>query len=961
MGRFLDIKEFLQHLRTNEGVAILLVWAVGASAALLAKQVGALLWAILRPFLSGAFILDRYYFLPLYLRAVERAADQTQSPWLDGLRLQDVLVPVSPTTEGAGGDRVELRDVVPRLRAALITGEPGSGKTTALKSIALDCIRGRLAPCGGGRNVPIWIELRAWANSGKDLADTVLETFVRAEFPKPGRLIRGLRRAGRLVYLLDGLDEVHEAHRPRIVAAVRSLLLEEQRDGGCRVFLTSRPSSYHGQLDDLIPDRFATAEFTRAQVREFLLGRRNYRPPRSAERLFQEIADHPRILAICRNPLLLSIVSHLYIHTRYELPESREEFYKHCIDALLREWDSARELEGDRGYGFTPTLKQAFLEELAFEALSARWDALDQGRLVDSAGRFLGRKKKRNVEPDVFVEEVIRSGLLSRTPEGEVRFAHRTLAESLAASYLHRAAQDLVDLLRRDCGGWLEVASLYVADDRTKVEEIQELLQAVRAQGDRSAFLILAGEAHTCPAEQRLWVLDELRGRPEIWEELDRRAYAALARIGDDARPILTEMMAWRSVAVRNKAIHALGHSRETWAVDLVVAALTEEETRAAAVEALAGLGDEALEILSGLIAAHDGNARLLRSCIEAAAGLDAVAAIELVLPLAWHEDPAVRLAASSLVAQRLAEGPARRAFEAGEAIAWHGHEPDEPEAGTPASWAVPWLEPGHRQARSCYGKLIDNLAAPLRHAAAEDPPLRQALDRIPAVLLIPTLIHAGSDAARRLAGADARRGPERMGCPSAAVALEVAKRSDERNRALWSRARGPLRRDVEVSEIGTVYKMGFIALLLTTLPLVVAVLAGKVSPRWLTALAPTLLVVLFRPTVFPTEIEEDPGRMSLIDSIMISLTIVGLSPGVLRSLLLDRGRMGRARLGIALAAVYAPLLLGAAIAALRLGPWALAAVGLGFLTPFFLDLSRLRRSNPFLALRYALEGRAIS
>ena len=52
-------------------------------------------------------------------------------------------------------------------------------------------------------------------------------------------------------------------------------------------------------------------------------------------------------------------------------------------------------------------------------------------------------------------------------------------------------------------------------------------------------------------------------------------------------------------------------------------------------------------------------------------------------------------------------------------------------------------------------------------------------------------------------------------------------------------------------------------------------------------------------------------------------------------------------------------MLLGAAIAASRLGPWAIASVSLGFLLPFCLDLGRLRRSNPFLVLRYALEGRA--
>ena len=124
------------------------------------------------------------------------------------------------------------------------------------------------------------------------------------------------------------------------IGEIRTLLSNEQKSPNpCRIYVTSQPAGYQDQLIDLVEESLYMADFTPAQMVKFIENW-DFRPPKSQERLISALMDRHQILEICRNPLM------------------------HFCDTGMqpRNWRSRNK--------FPPSLKEAFLQDLAFEVLS---------------------------------------------------------------------------------------------------------------------------------------------------------------------------------------------------------------------------------------------------------------------------------------------------------------------------------------------------------------------------------------------------------------------------------------------------------------------------------------------------------------------------------------------------------------------------------------------------------------
>ncbi len=100
-------------------------------------------------------------------------------------------------------------------RAALL-GQPGAGKSTTLRRLAAD--RAAAALEQPAAPLPILVNLGAWTG-GEDLA-----AFLAVQAPGVGAAAAALAQAGRLILLLDGLNEVPTAQRAAKGAALRAFL-----------------------------------------------------------------------------------------------------------------------------------------------------------------------------------------------------------------------------------------------------------------------------------------------------------------------------------------------------------------------------------------------------------------------------------------------------------------------------------------------------------------------------------------------------------------------------------------------------------------------------------------------------------------------------------------------------------------------------------------------------------------
>lgn len=781
---------------------------------------------ILDPLLSGAILLDQIWGKPRYLKQTRAALERLRNPWLwEGARLSDVFVPVlaSSAQVNSGGD-FDLHTGIRQYKAAVIIGGPGSGKTTALKAFG---IQSMVVPPGNSsldRRTPIFISLRAFGDSEVTLWTYLVSHLQEHGFPRPERFLKREAKRGRLVFLLDALDEVDPQKCATVLHEIRMLIVQEVHRGN-RVYLSSRPGTYEGQLHDVVNKTLYMVDFSPSQIRTFI-SNCEFRPPKSGAILAGVINDRPPILEICRNPLMLTIATYLYRDTDYQLPESREEFYKTCVDALLRRWDVTKDLE--KRNHFPPDLKHVFLEELAARALESQRLDLSLDLLFSSATAFL-EKRQPSADQAAFIEEVIRSGLLIRLPTSEIFFAHKTLAESLAATHLKGSPQKLIERWQKSPAAWLEVVSLYVADVRTPEDDIATVLTTAKQMGNLDTHVILAGEAYVCPEPQKSELLNRIEAQNERWESLSRRAFAGLGRLGESARPLLTQMLTRGSPAIRQGAVFALGYVGQKWAMDLIAMAFEDNTTRKVAVEALASLGDRALPIVREVVDNGSSSAAAGAAGMRVLQKIGSVDATLYLVTLLRHPNTVVRYEA--------AQGILKQASEKDGMLVLHRAAQKlnivlDPASSALLKWAFP-LEKESSKLTPVYAQVVATVRDTNRPSEGDGSPT--AASSLPLSLVVPMAIELSQPAllqewirGRRYVQYGSQYS---VGVPGLLTLFERSPQAEVRH--TWSSVLEGTSRDIAIS--GSAFSA--ISMLLTGVlaaPVVLCVVREYLSPAWL-------------------------------------------------------------------------------------------------------------------------------
>ncbi|MCB1033279.1 MAG: NACHT domain-containing protein, partial [Acidobacteria bacterium] len=119
----------------------------------------------------------------------------------------------------------------------LVLGEPGSGKTTTLLELAQDLLRG--AEDDPTSPVPVVFPLSSWAGEGRSLGDWMVDELAK-KYMVPKKVSRAWPGGGRILPLLDGLDEVEGGQRPRCVEAINLFT----RENPVRVVVCCRLREY---------------------------------------------------------------------------------------------------------------------------------------------------------------------------------------------------------------------------------------------------------------------------------------------------------------------------------------------------------------------------------------------------------------------------------------------------------------------------------------------------------------------------------------------------------------------------------------------------------------------------------------------------------------------------------------------------------------------------------------------
>jgi len=344
----------------------------------------------------------------------------------------------------------------------IVLGGPGTGKTTLMKSLVTSVINEQ-ANDELNSLIPVFVVLRRLAVKQQSVRDAIIAAFSDYHFPGAERFVDSALDQGRMLIILDGLDEVgvnREFVAGQIITFCES---DDQQLHQNRLIVTCREYSYRSEdLGSVIKNIVRVEPFANHHMRVFLQGWPAHRG-RSALQLYGLIQGDSQIRDICRNPLLLTILTGLYLETNdFEFPSSRNLFYKAAIDELIIKRPARREIKQK----YEADDKWQILQRASLDRLETVQNNEDPEELTsDSIRKQTAEVFHKEIDFNEFIKELVEvNGIIKPSSDGVYTCAHRTIQEYLAANEAARirtpkevilrfsARQDLIEVLYFYCG-----------------------------------------------------------------------------------------------------------------------------------------------------------------------------------------------------------------------------------------------------------------------------------------------------------------------------------------------------------------------------------------------------------------------------------------------------------------------------------------------------------------------------
>lgn len=383
-------------------------------------------------------------------------------------------------------------EVATQKKYLLVLGEPGYGKSTFLRWLGLEALRGDSQRSFPHLCVPVFIPLRYLSHplSLDRLTASIVEQFSLCGFAAAPQLVEALLSQGKLLLLLDGLDEVPQEHFVPIQKTIEAFVEKYPQN---RYVLSCRKAAAYLNLK-----RFAAVDIAPLNsqqvamlIRKHLLLFLGVVPDLVTHLKNLTLAlGSSRLRDLTWNPLFLVILCRVYSQTQ-QLPGNPSAVYREAIDLVLEAVDpTGSNLRVLQQTTLTAEIEKALLSELAHQGLIHQQLVYEGTVFERRVQDFLAETLTLATQPKVreLLARLVKQGLLQSIdyppPAGhQYSFSHRSLQEFLTARYLAQydsALEGIVAEYATDLH-WREVF-IFLAAQVDRSDRLLELLVAAAQQ-----------------------------------------------------------------------------------------------------------------------------------------------------------------------------------------------------------------------------------------------------------------------------------------------------------------------------------------------------------------------------------------------------------------------------------------------------------------------------------------------
>ncbi len=386
-----------------------------------------------------------------------------------------------------------------------VLGEPGSGRTTLLRWLGMQALQAGGSQYGHAC-IPVYLDLKRLAGSTATLTQLLAAEFQAAGFPWAQRFTAEALAQGKLLLLLDGLDEISEAQREPVILRLEDLVERWPKN---RFVITSSPAAQHHFRRFVSVHLHPWGEDQTGQ----LIDRWFRRKPELSRQCWEALqlpAQH-EARQLAQSPWLLTLLCQTYRYHR-SLPGQTASLYQASLRLGLSQ------LPGLSPQGLK--LAAQGLARLAVVGMRRQYPFVSKPDLL-ACLRACQSQRAEPVDLPAIVEALTtHSGLLAATPDG-YSFVHPALQEYLCACYVvaHRHQGSVAALARQH----LETPSW---------QGVLRLLAAALPEGGDALLLSLQSEAaarlHSTRASALLHWAERVTARLDAPEAAATRRACAL-------------------------------------------------------------------------------------------------------------------------------------------------------------------------------------------------------------------------------------------------------------------------------------------------------------------------------------------------------------------------------------------------------------------------------------------------